>query len=191
MGEERFQTGVSIVRSAGSSVVETGAMCDGVQAVVHSIQARTRPPGALGVLRTWGHGNRGHWLSFTVGEVVHLRERDPAAAAQVAAERRSYIDPDSFDSMSHVLAPVRGCFARVGIYEHHGCTLGKLAQTREMMGRLAVLWGVPVTVAMGAQYIPRDAAEAMRFQGQVYTAYPGGGARAWIAHVLAGEMASR
>ena len=191
MGEERFQTGVSIVRSAGSRVVETGAMCNGVEVVVHSIQARTRPPGTLGVLRTWGHGNRGHWLSFTVGEIVHLRERDPQAAALVAAERRSYIDPDSFDSMSHVLAPVGGCFARVGIYEHHGCSLGKLAQTREMMGRLAVLWDVPVTVAMGQQYIPRNPAEAMRFQGQVYTAYPGGSQRAWIARVLAGERASR
>ena len=74
---------------------------------------------------------------------------------------------------------------------HHGCTLGKLAQTREMMGRLAVLWDVPVTVAMGQQYIPRNPAEAMRFQGQTYTAYPGGSQRAWIARVLAGERTSR
>jgi hypothetical protein len=189
MGEEHFVQGVSIVRSMGSRVVETGAMCNGVEVVVRSIQARTRPPGSLGLLRTWGHGNRGHWLSFTVGEIVHLRQRDPAAARQIEAERRSYIDPDSFDSMSHVLAPVGGCYARVGIYEHHGCSLGAIAKTREMMGRLAVLWDVPVTVAMTPQNIPMDADDATRFQGATFTAYPGGSERAWIARVLAGERA--
>jgi hypothetical protein len=41
--------------------------------------------------------------------------------------------------MSPVLAPVRQCFDRVGIYEHHGCSLGKVAETRDMMRRLAAL----------------------------------------------------
>src|SRR6202142_122582 len=33
MGEERFETGATIVRSAGSRVVGTGAMCNGVPSV--------------------------------------------------------------------------------------------------------------------------------------------------------------
>ena len=143
------------------------------------------------MLRTWGHGNRGHWLSFTVGEVVHTTLENPALGAAIAAERRSYIDPGNFDTMSPVLMPVRRCFAEVGIYEHHGCSLGSIAATRRMMDRLARLWGVPVTVAVGTQLIPYDAAAALRFQGHTFTAYPGGTLRAWIAQALAGERVSR
>jgi hypothetical protein len=191
MGEERFVEGTRIVAQAGSRVVETGAMCNGVEAVVQGIRARSAPPGSLAALRTWGHGNRGHWLSFTVGEVVETTIEHPALGAAIAAERRSYIDPDNFDTMSPVLMPVRRCFATVGIYEHHGCSLGRIPATRRMMGRLARLWGVPVTVAVGTQRIPFTAATALRFQGQTFTAYPGGTLRSWIAQVLAGESARR
>jgi hypothetical protein len=95
MGEERFETGATIVRSAGSRVVGTGAMCNGVPSVVQGIMEETSPSGSLAVLRTWGHGNRGHWLSFTVGEVVHTTLADPALGAAIAAERGSYVDPDN------------------------------------------------------------------------------------------------
>jgi len=187
MGEERFQAGATIVRSAGSRTVQTGAMCNGVDAVVQGITGQTRPAGSLGVLRTWGHGNRGHWLSFTVGEVVHTREADPVLGAAIAAERRSYVDPQNFGDMSSVLSPVRQCFASVGIYEHHGCSLGRIEATRRMMGRLANLWDVPVTVAVGTQWIPFNAATALRYQGQTFTVYPGGSQGAWISRVLSGE----
>ena len=60
-----------------------------------------------------------------------------------------------------------------------------------MMGRLAILWDVPVTVAVGTQLIPFGPAAALRFQGQTFTAYPGGGEAAWIARVRAGELVSR
>jgi hypothetical protein len=191
MGEERFVPGTRIVASAGSRVVETGAMCNGVEAVVQGIVARTRPPGSLGVLRTWGHGNLGRWLSFTVGEVVDTTIENPTLGAAIAAERRSYIDPDNFDEMSPVLVPVRRCFADVAIYEHHGCSLGRIPATRRMMERLSRLWNVPVTVAMGTQRIPYTAAHALRFQGQTFTAYPGGTLRSWITQVLVGEAVCR
>lgn len=191
MGEERFQAGTTIVRSAGSRVVQTGAMCNGVQAVVQGITSQTVPAGSLGVLRTWGHGNRGHWLSFTVGEVVETTKENPALGAAIAAERRSYVYPGNFDAMSSVLAPVRQCFAGVGIYEHHGCSLGRIQETRRMMSRLATLWGVPVTVAVGTQLIPCGPDTALRFQGQTLTAYPGGVEAAWIKRVLADERMCR
>jgi len=187
MGEERFQTGATIVRYAGSRSVQTGAMCNGIEAVVQGITGQTRPSGSFGVLRTWGHGNRGHWLSFTVGEVVHTRQTNPVLGAAIAAERRSYVDPANFDDMSSVLSPVRLCFASAGIYEHHGCSLGRLDATRRMMGRLANLWDVPVTVAVGTQLIPYQVDTALRFQGQTFTAYPGGSRGAWISRVLSGE----
>jgi hypothetical protein len=191
MGDERFAASTTIAASVGSRVVGTGAMCNGVEAVVQGITQRSAPPGSLGLLRTWGHGNRGHWLSFTVGEVVHTTIENPALGAAIAAERRSYIDPGNFDAMSPVLMRVRGCFAEVGIYEHHGCSLGKIEATRRMMERLARLWDVPVTVAVGKQLIPYTAAAALRFQGHTFTAYPGGTLRSWIARVIADEAMSR
>jgi hypothetical protein len=191
MGEERSASGVRLTQAAGSRVVETGAMCDGVGAVVQGIVGRVRPPGSLAILRTWAHGNLGRWLVFTAGEVVHTTQADPALGAQIAAERRSYIDGDNFTEMAPVLEPVGRCFASVGIYEHHGCTLGSVPATRGMLRRLAGLWGVPVTAAMGPQAIPMHSAEALRFQGQTFTAYPGGSEAAWIAEVLAGERACR
>lgn len=190
MGEELFQAGSTIVRSAGSNVVETGAACNGVGEVVRGIRMRTNPSGSLAVLRTWGHGNRGHWLSFTVGEVVHTRETNPVLGRAIAAERGSYIDPNNFDEMSQVLTPVRSSFSSVGIYEHHGCSLGRVEATRRMMARLAVLWDVPVTVAVGTQLIPFTSAAALRFQGQTFTAYPGS-EESWIARVVAAEREFR
>lgn len=88
MGEDRFAKGATIVRSAGSHVVQTGAMCNGVPEVVKGIVSQTTPRGSLALLRTWGHGNRGHWLSFTVGEVVKTSEHDPVLGKAIAAETR-------------------------------------------------------------------------------------------------------
>ncbi len=187
MGEANFVRSVPILRQVGSRVVETGAMCGGVRAVVESIRERSAPQGSLAILRTWGHGNNGRWMSFTVGEVVHLTLADPAAGRAVAAERESYVDPGNFHSMSPTLAPLRGCFHPLGSHEHHGCGLGHLAATRAMMGRLANLWQVPVTVAMGPQQVPFDSGAALRFQGQTFTAYPGGNEGDWIHRVVDGE----
>ena len=123
--------------------------------------------------------------------MVDTAIENPVLGRAIAEERRSYVDPANFDEMSHVLIPVKACFAGVGIYEHHGCSLGRVAATRRMMQRLSSLWDVPVTVAVGTQHIPYNAADTMRFQGQTFTAYPQGGSRAWINRVLARERASR
>jgi len=187
VGEERAVTGATIVRSAGSRVVMTGAMCNGIPAVVQGIVSATSPPASLAVLRTWGHGNRGHWLSFTVGEVVETTERDPVLGAAIARESSSYLSADNFDANVPALTPVGRCFAPMGFYEHHGCSLGKIPATRRMMGRLATLWNVPVTVAMGLQYIPIDGPTALRFQGHTFTAYPQGSEEKWLARVRAAE----
>jgi hypothetical protein len=67
------------------------------------------------------------------------------------------------------------------------CSLGKIPETRRMVERLANLWGVPVTVATGVQFIPVNPATALRYQGHTFTAYPGGHEASWIARVLASE----
>lgn len=187
VGDARAETGATIVQSAGSHVVRTGAMCNGVPEVVKGIVNQTTPPGSLAFLRSWGHGNKGRWLSFTVGEVVKTSERDHALGKAIAAEKRSYIDPGNFPQMASVLAPVADCFDSVGIYEHHGCSLGSVHATCEMMRKLAALWDVPVTVAFGLQYIPYNAPTSLRFQHRTDTFYPGGSAQAWIKRVLADE----
>ena len=127
-GDAHFESGATIVRSAGSHVVRTGAMCNGVPEVVKGIVNQTKPPASLAVLRTWGHGNRGRWLSFTVGEVVETSERDPVLGKAIAAENKSYVNPKNFHEMAPVLAPVGDCFDSIGIYEHHGCSLGSVTR---------------------------------------------------------------
>lgn len=158
------------------------------QAVVQGIVRGTSPPASLAVLRTWGHGNRGHWLSFTVGEVVHTSLEDPALGRAITRETASYVDPNNYEANVPVLTPLGKCFASFGFYEHHGCSLGSIPATRSMMGRLAQLWNVPVTVAMGLQRIPMNGPTALRFQGHTFTAYPQGGEEGWLARVRAGEV---
>lgn len=187
IGDARAETGATIVQSAGSHVVRTGAMCDGVPEVVKGIVSRTKPPRSLAVLRTWGHGNRGRWLSFIVGEVVKTSARDPLLGKAIAAENRSYVDLKHFHEMAPVLAPAGDCFDSIGIYEHHGCSLGSVHATCEMMRKLAALWDVPVTVAFGLQYIPYNGPTALRFQHRTDTFYPRGSPHAWIKRVLADE----
>jgi hypothetical protein len=191
LGEPNFLQGIEITRANGSRVVETGAMCNGVPEVMNRIQEAANGRQSLAALKTWGHGNRGHWLSFTVGEIVHLRERDPRQGAQIAAERYSYIDPQNFQEMSNYLEPLARLFAPAGFYEHHGCSLGRVEATRRMMQQLSDLWNVPVTVAMGTQFVPFNYMDAMRFQDQTFTAYPGGNAHRWLERVRQSEAVCR
>ena len=192
LGEPRGETGARIAESAGSVTLRTGAMCNGVESVIQRAVGQAGGPGSTALMRIWGHGNLGRWLTFSVGEVVDLAQEDPAAYAAVRQEYRSYIDPSHFDVMAGVLRPLRAVFAPFGSFEAHGCSLGSVPRTRDLLRRLANLWGVPVTVGMGLQPIPRRAATAFRFSGRTYTAYPNhGDLRSWAQSVSAAETVCR
>jgi hypothetical protein len=188
VGDPRNARGADIAESAGSVALRTGGMCNGVETVVQRAIGQSGGPGSTAVMRIFGHGNLGRWLTFSVGEVVHMAEQDRAAYEAVRQEWRSYLDPAHFDAMASVLRPLRAIFPPFGSFEAHGCTLGSVPRTRELLRRLANLLGVPVTVGMGLQRIPHDAQTAFRFGGRTYTAYPNhGDLRSWAHAASAGE----
>jgi peptidoglycan hydrolase-like protein with peptidoglycan-binding domain len=189
LGEPRSETGARIAEQAGSVTLRTGAMCNGVDSVVQRAIGQTGGPGTAALMRIWGHGNLGRWLTFSVGEVVDLAQEDPAAYAAVRQEWRSYLDPSHFDAMASVLRPLASVFAPFGSFEAHGCSLGSVPRTRQLLGRIANLLGVPVTVGIGLQPIPRQAATAFRFSGRTFTAYPHhGDLRSWAHAASSGEV---
>lgn len=192
LGDPRIARGADIAEGAGSVALRTGAMCNGVESVVHRAVGQAGSPGSTALMRMWGHGNLGRWLTFSVGEVVDLAEEDPAAYRAVRQEWRSYVDPAHFEAMAPVLRPLRALFARFGSFEAHGCSLGRVARTRDLLRRLSNLLGVPVTVGTGLQPIPHGASTAFRFTGHTYTAYPNhGDIRSWAHAASMGEAVRR
>ena len=171
-GDPDHAEGSNINKHAGTRVLLTGAMSNGVQNVVRRVIQQAGAPRSIGLLRLWGHGNLGRWLTITVGDVVHTAEADPAIGRAVAREWRSYLDLDHFEALAPTLPQWRPYFAPFASVEHHGCSLARVAKTRTLMHRLADLWDVPVTAGFTDQWIPYDKPSAFRFQGRTYTAYP-------------------
>lgn len=160
---------VSQLRSAGGEPIQLGLICGGVEQMVSDAIARCPAPGSIALLRITGHGNLGHWMTVSVGEVVDLKKEDPQFYREKATEFHSYIDWSHFDSLAPILSRLRAYFAIYGMMEHGGCSLGGVANTRKLMHRLADLWGVPVSVGVGLQ------TSILNFDGAVFTAYPKNG----------------
>jgi Putative peptidoglycan-binding domain-containing protein len=157
---------VSQLQSAGGEPIQLGLMCGGVEQMVGDVIDRSSGPGSIALLRITGHGNLGHWLTVSVGEVVHLKKDDPPYYREKQAEFHSYIDWDHFDALAHTLSRLREFFAPYGMMEHGGCSLGSVTNTRKLMIRLADLWAVPVSVGVGLQ------TSILNFDGRTFTAYP-------------------
>lgn len=172
VNDPAYSEGSAFTAQAGTRTLRTGAMSNGVQSVVRRVIQQARGPQSIALLRLWGHGNLGRWLTISVGEVVDFSKEDRIGGRAVAREWRSYIDLDHFDALAPTLRQWRPYFAPFASVEHHGCTLASVARTRAVMDKLADLWNVPVTAAFKEQWIPFDKATAFRFQGRVYTAYP-------------------
>ena len=192
LGEPRSTAGADIAERAGSVSLRTGAMCNGVESVIRRAVSQAGGPGSTALMRIWGHGNLGRWLTFSVGEVVDLAHEDPAAYAAVRGEWRSYIDPAHFDAMLPVLRLMRPIFPPFGSFEAHGCSLGSVPKTRDLLRRLANVFEVPVTVGTGLQPIPRSATSAFRFSGATFTAYPRNGTlQSWARAASVAEAVRR
>ena len=146
--------------------IELGLMCNGVGQMISDVIQRAAHPIAL--LRMTGHGNLGRWMTVSVGSVAHA---EPGPYQEAASEYYSYIDLRHFNQLREVLAPLTSHFASFGSMEHHGCTIGSVPDSRQMMQKLADVWKVPITAGMGLQ----NAEGVLRFPGAVFTAYPENG----------------
>jgi putative peptidoglycan binding protein len=163
------------LEAVGDKPILLAAMCNGLGQLIAEVSGRSAGQ-MLAALRLDGHGNLGRWMTLSVGDVVHLAEKNPAEYRKVEKEYFSYIDPKHFAKIAPVLNQLTSKFAPFGFVEHHGCSLGTRADTRKMMAKLANLWGVPVSVGSWLQPFGVIA----DFKGPVYTAYPRGmNLRAW------------
>ena len=155
--------GAVLVRTGANPPIELGLMCNGVGQMITEVIGRAGNPIAL--LRMTGHGNLGRWMTVSVGSVAHLQGQ-PYRDAE--SEFFSYIDLRHFEQLRETLAPLTSHFARFGSMEHHGCSIGSVADSRRMMQKLSDVWRVPVSAGMGLQ----DASGIPRFNGPVNTAFP-------------------
>lgn len=157
------------LQAVGDKPILLAAMCNGLGQLIAEVNGRSAGQ-MLAALRLDGHGNLGRWMTLSVGDVVTLREQNPAEYRKVAKEYFSYIDPAHFAKIAPVLRQLSNKFAPFGFVEHHGCSLGKRPETRKMMAKLADLWGVPISVGTRTQSFGVVA----DFEGPVVTAYPRG-----------------
>jgi len=178
----------------------------GVEKAVDNIVERSKNH-RIALLRIFGHGNGGNWLSVALGNPFHLRtsgsEADMAKYNVLKADWKSYIDNNHFGYHKKSLVRISPLFASFGSVELHSCTIGSTQQ--EMIQKMADTWGVPVTAGKGDQMVGtyyKDAAgknvpyfknkwgEVVPFnfvmEGEVFRAYPNGGnLQKWAASVEA------
>jgi hypothetical protein len=151
------------LKSAGSDPIELGGMCNGVAQMVQLVKSAVGGEGKMAMLRIQGHGNRGRWMTVSVGSPTHM---SPQEYKETAGEYFSYIDDDHFDEVSGVLSTLKPYFAPYGSMEHGGCSLGSQPKTRHLMHRLADLWNVPVSAGITLQK------SVFNIDGTPFIAYP-------------------
>ena len=172
MGDPTLQTDVRALEASGDQPIQLGAMCNGVEQLVTEVQARAGNK-SIAALRLDGHGNLGRWLTVSVGDVVDMSKKD---YQETEKEYYSYINPAHFAQVSGILSRLSGRFAAFGFAEHHGCSLGKRPETRQLLAKLADLWRVPISVGINLQSV----GHVTFFDGPVYTAFPlGMNLRSW------------
>ena len=135
----------------------------------------------IALLRLFGHGNEGTWISVAVGDPFHAREHGQTPAYRaMKADWRSYINLAHLGDHLPTLARLKPLFAPFGSVELNACMIG--AQTTMIKG-LADVWGVPVTGGFGVQsagpYKVMDehgwvTTPTLILEGPVFTGYPYG-----------------
>ena len=153
----------------GDKPILLGAMCNGLGQLISEVKSRSQGL-SLAALRLDGHGNFGKWMTLSVGEVADLSTENPAEYRLIKKEYFSYIDPTHFAKLAPMLSQLASKFAPFGFMEHHGCSLGKKPATVKMMGKLANLLNVPISVGVTTQSFGVVA----DFEGPVVTVFPHG-----------------
>jgi hypothetical protein len=101
------------------------------------------------------------------------RKQKPRQAAGICRDRegdQQLYSAQNFSKVNGIIQPLSAIFAPFGFAEHLGCTLGARHQTREMLRKLADLWGVPIRVGIWTQPI----GSVMDISGPAFTAFPRG-----------------
>ncbi len=155
-----------------------GGTSNGLGMLSNRVLSATRTT-KLGLLRIFGHGNRGVQI-ISAGHGVPGGGSDLHGAALTSRSIRN---------MHHELAQIAGAFHAYGSAELHGCRVGEGQDGRRLLRDLADVWGVPVTAGIRSQSV--GGGTSFRFEGPTTTAYPNGSnLRSWADRVAASNAFS-
>lgn len=146
----------SDIRQAGGDPIVVFGMSNGIQFVTDQIVARGRRQNVM-LLRFHGHGNRG-LQNVTGGEIN--------GAPHLAA-----ISLSNFSQIEGTIARIRAVMLPFGSVQLLGCDVGG-GRGSQLVSRLAVTWGVPVTAGLHTQFGGGN--RTFRFEGPTVTGFPGG-----------------
>jgi hypothetical protein len=156
------------IKDVGGRPIFTGSMCNGIGEVVQRILMRTSTDGSLVLLRFFGHGASANMgISDGEGYIQHRSGR----RTFLEDASRTAITNKNFSASAPTLGRLRFSFGVYSSVELHGCLVARGVDGRQLLQRLAGLWGVPVSGGMQFQY---GGACTFRFEGPVYTAFPAG-----------------
>ncbi|RMD61453.1 peptidoglycan-binding protein [Candidatus Parcubacteria bacterium] len=163
---ELAKTELADLRYEGADPVVMQAVCNGVGAVVQEIIARA--PARLVLLRLYGHGAPGTMgISDGVGVVKIGRKKVPLQDQDMTA-----LTLRTIKMAERELRRLFSIFNEYTSVEFHGCRVAGNAAGRKMLKILAQWWQVPVSAGLRRQYA--GGTWTFRFEGPVYTAFPGG-----------------
>jgi hypothetical protein len=149
---------VADIREAGGDPIVMYGMSNAVASMVDQVILRAGATGTIDLLRLHGHGSAGS-MYVAAGEEDQDRNLSSInvftrGAGPSVRRLRAYFAPGG-------RAMLLGCEVASG-------RAGKL-----LIKSLADVWNVPVSAGSRTQY-GGNAATTFRFEGPVYTAYPGG-----------------
>ncbi|HYP06868.1 MAG TPA: peptidoglycan-binding protein [Bryobacteraceae bacterium] len=149
-----------LARSGQRDIVPMVGLSNGVPIMVNRV-IRAAGANRVGLLRIYGHGNRGLQI-VSAGRGV----------AGGSATHHAGLTARSVREMRGDLERLRPVFAVYGSAELHGCSVGRGPDGRSLLHELADVWNVPVTAGVQTQHVGRGA--TFRFEGPTVTAYPNG-----------------
>jgi hypothetical protein len=154
------------IRKAGGNPIEVFGMSNGIAVVMSMISGRAGK-GNVALLRLHGHGGSGTQgiTSGTIDGIPHMAD----------------LSVDNFTQLQSDLATIKHIFVEFGSVELHGCSVGSGGRGKDLLNKLAVTWGVPVTAGIKTQFA--GGAKTFQFEGPTVTGFPAGGSlKGWSAH---------
>ena len=150
----------TVVRAAGSTIIELYGMSNGIEQMVSEIRRRA-PLGSIRVLRIWGHGWSG-------GQMIAA-----GAHAQTGVDHGSALWASNLRQFGPVLQRLRPYFQGGARVELKGCQVASGAQGENFLVTLAGIFQVDVLAAVDVQGGAWVAGQ--HWNGPVVRATPSGG----------------
>ncbi|WP_376089204.1 peptidoglycan-binding protein [Roseomonas sp. CCTCC AB2023176] len=145
------------IRDAGGDPIIVYGQSNGLLFAMSQIASRAQT-GKVMLLRIHGHGGKGV-QNVTGGEIN-------------GAPHMASISLDRFEESAMALLMIRRIFVGFGCVQLLGCNVGGGPKGKELVGKLARTWGVPVTAGIQTQFA--GGSQTFRFEGPTVSGFPNG-----------------